>query len=64
MANKRTHWLRMNEKFKYYEEYKEFQVHSTASKCVYFPSNHELEVSNRFDIQTCKSQEVRDLNRC
>ena len=36
---------RMNEKFKYCTrssrvQYEEFRVHSTASKCVYLPSNH------------------------
>ena len=31
---------------------KEFGVHSTSSKCVYLPLNHELEVSNPFNIQT------------
>ena len=33
-------------------QYEEFRVNSTASKCVYFTLNHELEVSNPFTIQT------------
>ena len=33
-------------------QYEEFRVHSTASKCVYLPVKHELEVSNPFIIQT------------
>ena len=32
--------------------YEDFRVHSTASKCVYWSVNHELEVSNLFNIQT------------
>ena len=36
--------------------FEEFRVYFTASKCVYFPLNHELEVSNNFTIQTeCSS---------
>ena len=33
--------------------YDDFRVHSTASKCVYLPVKHELEVSNpSSNIQT------------
>ena len=45
----------MNEKFKYCTrrsrvQHEEFRVKSTASKCIYLPLNHELEVSNPFNI--------------
>ena len=33
-------------------QYEEFRVHSTANKSVSLPFNHELEVSNSFNIQT------------
>ena len=51
MGNKHA-GCRINEKFKSQVQYEEFQGHSTAIKCIYMPLNHELEVSNPFNIQT------------
>ena len=37
-------------------QYEKFRVHSTDGKCVSLPLNHELDVSNPFNIQTeCSS---------